>query len=183
MIPIFTLVMLLIPCTLDAIGVCVKKSNNDIQYVITDSQVIIERSSGIGVTSATSVGDINTNLNLQYKSAELRLSDNNTLKLILRNCSNPLTEAAQRLFPRAAEKIAALLELTSTVTAEEYTMLANLFELNKSYANIKKTSFKIQFKFMDLLRVMQTHFPEAVSLIAMPWSTRILYKMKWLWWF
>ncbi len=182
MIHIFTLVALLIPCTIDAVSLCVKKSNNDIQYVITDSQVIIERSSGIGVTSATSVGDINTNLSLQYKSAELRLTDNNTLKLILRNCSNPLTEAAQRLFPRAAEKIAGLLELTSTVTAEEYNTLAKLFEHNTSYANIKKAPFKTQFKFMDLLQVMQTHFPEVVSLIAMPWSTRILYKMKWLFW-
>lgn len=183
MLYILTFAALWMVAPLQGVSVCTKTTNEGIHYIIADSQAIIERQSGVGVRNLTQFGEVTTNLSLQYKSAELILTKEQTLKLILRNCSSPLTEAAQRLFPRAAEKIAEFLELTSIVTPEESTIIANLFELKINYANIKKVPFKIQFKFMDLLHIIQTHFPEVASRIAMPWSTRILYRMKWLWWF
>jgi hypothetical protein len=173
--------LLFINTSAEALSFCITSSGTAKKLTITGTQAIFERSSGISAKSVTGFGDVTTNLNLQYKTAELILSINeSTLTLRLCDCINPLTEAAKTLFPRIAAGAAALLELKKIISLDEYSFILNLF--NNNYADIKRAPFDIQFKFLDLLNVIQTTFPEVRSLISMPWSTRILYAMKRLLW-
>jgi hypothetical protein len=165
----------------EALSFCITASGTAKKFTITDTQAIFERPSGISAKSSTGFGEVNTNLNLQYKTAELILSiDKSTLTLRLCDCINPLTEAAKKLFPRMAAGTAALLELKKAISLDEYAFILNLFSNN--YADIKRASFDIQFKFLDLLNVIQDAFPEIRSLIRMPWNTRILYAVKRVLW-
>src|SRR5579871_4325179 len=156
-----------------ALSFCITSSGTAKKFTITDTHAILERPSGISAKSVTGLGEVNTNLNLQYKTAELILNiDKSTLTLRLCDCINPVSEAAKRLFPRMAAGAAALLELKKTISLDEYAFIFNLFSNN--YTDIKRAPFDIQFKFLDLLNIIQTTFPEVRSLISMPWSTRIL---------
>lgn len=161
----------------EALSLCITSTGSSKRCIITDTQATFERPSGISATSSTGWGDVNTNLSLQYKTAELILSiDTSTLTLRLCDCINPLSEAAKRLFPRIAAGAAALLEIQKTITLDECAVIINLFSNN--YTEIKSASYDAQFKFLDLLHLIQTTFPEVRSLIKMPWSTRMLYAVK-----
>lgn len=165
-----------------ALSLCITASGASKKCTITDTQATFARTSGISATSSTGWGDLDTNLSLQYKTAELILNiDTSTLTLRLCDCINPLSEATKRLFPRMAAGTATLLEMQKTISLDEHAFILNLF--SKNYADIKSASFAVQFKFLDLLHVIQNTFPEVRSLIRMPLSTRMLYAVKrLLWW-
>jgi hypothetical protein len=172
---LFFICLTLLSSNLCAISLSTRKMDNDIQYLVTDPKIVIERPLGVDTVNVPGIGEVSANLSLQYKSVEIRLQSDNTLKLILRYPSYQPTAIPTELFPQIAKNAGGFFELSRNLTAAEHACIAQLFELNKSYVNIDRAALSIQFKFLNLLNIIQKKFPEIRFLIVMPLRTRILY--------
>ncbi len=147
-------------------------------YFISDVSSIFERPSGISFATKTWFGELPVNLNLQYRNADLIITNDHKINLILRECTIPGISIAQNILSKLAEKAAELFSMSNTLSDAEYKSVLDLFKVNEAYGEIEKASYGVQCKFLDLLALIQKKFPEIIITFHMPWTTRLVYKIK-----
>ena len=147
-------------------------------YFISDVSTIFERPSGISFATKTWFGEIPVNLNLQYKNADLVITNDHKINLTLRECTIPGISMAQNMLSKLAEKAAELFSMSNSLTDAEYKAALDLFKVNDAYGEIEKAPYRVQCKFLDLMALIQKKFPEVIITFRMPWTTRIVHKIK-----